>query len=233
MALERTPSQKSGAFLWSMLMLAGGVVLCAGAVAMSLSGTFRGTHQENAYAPTTKHAEQPRDTVTVSSNIIPLPPRESPPLDPELTPKQPTTELALAPPSTNAAEDAIPKTQKDTATTDLDSPATTSAVAPVSPLVSARRETGPSSRTDSATLGVPPTASSLARSAPKLPNIEPQEAQSPSPQGTQISAATPTTTPSAHEPHAVKPIQDSVSTTASVSPKRHAPSEASQKMWYK
>ena len=104
MALERAPSQKAGAFLWSMLMLAGGVVLCAGAVAMSLSGAFRGTHQESAYTPTTKHAEQSRDTVTVSSNIIPLPP-ESPPLDPELTPKQPTTGLALAPPSTNAAEE--------------------------------------------------------------------------------------------------------------------------------
>src|SRR5215469_4304347 len=135
MALERTPSQKSGAFLWSMLMLAGGMVLCAGAVAMSLSGAFRGTHQESAYTPTTKHAEQPLDTVAVSSDIIPLPPRESPPLDPELTPKQPTTGLALALPSTNVAEDAIPKTQSDTAATDLNSPATTSTVVPVSPLV--------------------------------------------------------------------------------------------------
>jgi hypothetical protein len=103
----------------------------------------------------------------------------------------------------------------------------------VSPLSLTRRETGLSSRTDSATLGVPPTASSLARSAPKLPNIEPQEARSTSPQGTKISTAVPITPPSAREPHAVKPIQDSVSTTASVSPKRHAPSESSQKMWYK
>src|SRR5215467_14228005 len=119
MALERAPSQKSGAFLWSVLMLAGGVVLCAGAVAMSLSGAFRGTHQESAYTPTTKHVEQSRDTVTVSSNIVPLPPRENLPLDPELTAPQPTTGLALAPPSTNAAQDTILNVGKDTTSTDL------------------------------------------------------------------------------------------------------------------